>query len=84
MIKVSRGARYIAIEILCSQEERHLPLNQVMEQHLANMALRDPRDRQLIMSIVYGVIRWRGYLDWVVEKFSTHSLSKIQKKPCRL
>jgi len=80
MIKVSRGARYIAIEILCSWEERHLPLNQVMEQHLANMALRDPRDRQLIMSIVYGVIRWRGYLDWVVEKFSTHSLSKIQKK----
>lgn len=80
MTKVSRGARYIAIEILCSWEERHLPLNQVMEQHLANMALRDPRDRQLIMSIVYGVIRWRGYLDWVVEKFSTHSLSKIQKK----
>ncbi len=30
------------------------------------------------MSMVYGVVRWRGYLDWVVEKFSKHPLSKIK------
>jgi 16S rRNA (cytosine967-C5)-methyltransferase len=80
MKKTSRGARYIAIEILCSWEERSLPLDQIMEGYITNIALGDPRDRQLIMSIVYGVIRWRGYLDWVVEKFSTQPLSKIQNK----
>ena len=76
----SRGARYIAIKILCSWEERLLPLDRMIEQHIGDMILLDPRDRQLIMSMVYGVIRWRGYLDWVVEKFSRHPLSKLKKR----
>ena len=80
MKKPGRGARYIAIEILCSWEERHLPLDQLMERQIAHMALGDPRDRQLIMSLVYGVIRWRGYLDWVVEKFSKHPLAKMKNR----
>ncbi len=37
MKKTARTTRYIAIEILCSWEERHLPLDQLMEQHIANM-----------------------------------------------
>ena len=78
--KKSRGARYIAIKILCSWEERLLPLDRMIEQHIGDMILLDPRDRQLIMSMVYGVIRWRGYLDWVVEKFSRHPLSKLKKR----
>ena len=80
MKKTARGARYIAIEILCSWEERGLPLDQLIEHHIANMVLGDPRDRQLIMSLVYGVMRWRGFLDWVVEKFSKHPLAKIKNR----
>jgi len=80
MKKSSRGSRYIAIDILCSWEERRLPLDQLLEQYIADMAPGDPRDRQLIMSMVYGVVRWRGYLDWVVEKFSTHPLAKLKKR----
>ena len=80
MEKSSRGARYIAIEILRQWEESKLPLDMVMEQHFANTVLGDPRDRQLIMSLVYGVIRWRGYLDWVVEKFSKHPLAKLMNR----
>ena len=80
MKKRGRGARYIAIEILRQWEESKLPLDTVMEQHIANTVLGDPRDRQLIMSLVYGVIRWRGYLDWVVEKFSKHPLSKLKNR----
>lgn len=77
---MSKSARYITIEILCSWEERSLPVDQVMEQCIASMGLGDPRDRQLIMSLVYGVIRWRGYLDLVVEKFSKHPLSKMKSR----
>ena len=80
MKKASRGARYIAIEILCSWEESRLPIDQLMEQHITDTGLADPRDRQLIMSLVYGVLRWRGYLDWVVEKFSKHPFSKMKSR----
>ena len=80
MKKTSRGSRYIAIEILCSWEERRLPLDQIMEGHIAHMAPGDPRDRQLIMTMVYGVVRWRGYLDWVVEKFSKHPLANMKNR----
>ena len=80
MKKAARTARYIAIEILNAWEDRGLPLDQLMEDHIANAALADPRDRQLIMTMVYGVIRWRGYLDWLVEKFSKHPLAKIKKR----
>jgi len=78
MKKKAIRARYIAIEILCRWEESHMPLDQVLEQHVADLILNDPRDRRLVMSLVYGAVRWRGYLDWVVEKFSNHPLPKIK------
>ena len=80
MKKTTRSARYIAIGVLCNWEESRLPLDQILEQHIAIMILADPRDRQLVMSLVYDVIRWRGYLDWVVEKFSKHPLAKIKNR----
>ena len=80
MKKTARGARYIAIDILTRWEESHQPLGLLQEHHFANMILADPRDRQLIMSLTYGVMRWRGYLDWVVEKFSKQPLPKIKNR----
>ena len=80
MKKTTRSARYIAIGVLCNWEENRLPLDQILEQHIATMILADPRDRQLVMSLVYDVIRWRGYLDWVVGTFSKHPLAKIKTR----
>jgi 16S rRNA (cytosine967-C5)-methyltransferase len=80
MKKTTLSPRYIAIEILCSWEESHLPVDQLMEQYIAKTTLDDPRDRQLIMSLVYGVIRWRGYHDWIIGKFSKHPLAKIKNR----
>jgi 16S rRNA (cytosine967-C5)-methyltransferase len=78
MNKTNRGARYIAIGILTGWEESRYPVDRVMEEHLAGKTLGDPRDRQLIMTLVYGVIRWRGYLDWVIQEFSSHPPAKIK------
>lgn len=80
MAKTTRSARYLAIEILSSWEESRLTIDQIMEHHFANIELADQRDRQLIMSMIYGVLRWRGYLDWVIEKYSKHPLTKIQNR----
>ena len=56
---MSKGPRYIAIEVLCRWAENHLPIDQVMEKYFSNIDLDDPRDRQLSMSLVYGAIRWQ-------------------------
>ncbi|MBW2483758.1 MAG: 16S rRNA (cytosine(967)-C(5))-methyltransferase, partial [Deltaproteobacteria bacterium] len=78
MKKTTRSARYIAIEILCSWEKNYQPVDLLMDQHIAKIGLADPRDRQLVMSLVYDAIRWRGYLDWVIGQFSKHPLAKIK------
>ena len=78
MKKTTRSARYIAIEILCSWEKNYQPVDLLMEQHIAKIGLADPRDRQLVMSLVYDAIRRRGYLDWVIGQFSKHPLAKIK------
>jgi len=80
MEKLVSGPRYMAIEILCRWEERHLPLDQILEQFFASLTPEDVRDRQLSVSLVYGVIRWRAYLDWVLGRFSSHPLDKMKNR----
>lgn len=80
MKKAARTARYIAVEILCRWEKTYLPADQLVEQYLSQTALKDPRDRQLIVSLVYGTIRWRGYLDWVITKVSKFPLAKMKSR----
>jgi len=72
--------RYIAIDILCRWEDSHLPIDQVVEQYIDDSALADLRDRQLIQSLVYGVLRRRGYIDWVIGKYSSHPLAKMKNR----
>lgn len=38
----------------------------------------DQRDRRLVTELVYGVLRLRGRLDFVIEQFSDRPLSRIQ------
>jgi len=80
MKKSSQSPRYIAIEILCRWEEIRLPIDQVMDNYFTSMTLDDQRDLHLTMSIVYGVIRWRGYLDWLVGKYSKFPMAKIKNR----
>jgi 16S rRNA (cytosine967-C5)-methyltransferase len=39
--------------------------------------LRDPRDRGLFNAIIYGVLRWRGRLDYMLSVFSNRPLAHI-------
>jgi len=77
---VSKSSRYIAIEILCHWEKSRLPIDQVFGEKSPGISFNDPRDRQLVMSMVYSVIRWRGYLDWVIGEFSKYPLVKMKPR----
>ncbi len=78
MDKKGRSTRYAALAVLCRWEERGLPLDQVMEEELADANLRDPRDRQFIRAMVFGVARWRGCLDWVAGQYASRPPAKME------
>ena len=80
MKKTRPTPRYIAIDILCRWEENRLPVDQLMEQHAGDAALADIRDRQLLQALVFGVLRWRAYLDWVIGRFSRHPVNKMKSR----
>lgn len=40
--------------------------------------IRDPRDRDLLQALVFGVLRWQGRLDFILSRFSKTPLTKIE------
>lgn len=39
-----------------------------------------PRDRNFTFALVYGVLRTRGRLDWIIERFSRTGIDKMDRK----
>jgi len=72
------NSRAIAIDTLLAWEKSPEPLDQLLENMMSGAALDDPRDRQLVMALVYGVVRWQGYLDAIIQKFSSHPVKKMK------
>ena len=72
------NSRAIAMDTLLAWEKSQGPLDQVLETMLSGSAVDDPRDRQLVMALVYGVVRWQGYLDAIIQKFSSHPLRTMK------
>jgi 16S rRNA (cytosine967-C5)-methyltransferase len=73
-----KNSRGIAMETLLAWEQSQEPLDQVVENLISGAALDDQRDRQLVMALVYGVVRWQGYLDSIIAKFSRHPLGQMK------
>ncbi len=72
--------RSVAIDILCRGEKSGKPIDQVMEQTQRYQQLADQRDRYLVFAMIYGTLRRRGYLDWVLADFSNHPLEKMKPR----
>lgn len=70
--------RALAIAILCQGEESGAPIDQLRDDELRRHSMMDVRDRRLIMALVYGVLRWQRYLDWVLAEHSRHPLQKMK------
>jgi 16S rRNA (cytosine967-C5)-methyltransferase len=74
---ISDNARSRALLILRRWENEGVPLDLVM-----NEAMRQPfaeaRDLQFCRALVYGVVCWRGYLDALLVKLSSHPLAQMK------
>jgi 16S rRNA (cytosine967-C5)-methyltransferase len=48
-----------------------------MEDPEVSEGLRDARDRDLLNALVFGVLRWRGRLDFLIARFSKTPITKL-------
>lgn len=73
-----KSPRQLAITVLLTAAQKGQPVDQIFDWQQAGQPLGDPRDTQLAMAMVYGVLRWQGYLDHVLAGFSSHPPAKMK------
>ncbi len=72
------NSRAVAIETLIAWEKTGEPLDLVLETELTRHGFADSRDVSLVMAMVYGVVRWQGYLDGLNARAASHPLKKMK------
>jgi len=72
--------RKTALYILNTLDKGHDTLDSLLEDVFREKTLFSKKDRALLQALVFGVLRWRGRLDWVIDYFSKTRLNKIDPK----
>ena len=68
--------RYLAIDLLCQWQQSEQPIDALLEPRLQEMA--DARDRSLLKAMVFGSLRSRGALDWLLGRLSSTPLPRLK------
>jgi 16S rRNA (cytosine967-C5)-methyltransferase len=74
----SSDARTSAALLLVKLSQGRRTLEALLEELDAAEAIQDPRDRDLLQALVFGVLRWQGRLDFILSRFSKTPLPKIE------
>jgi 16S rRNA (cytosine967-C5)-methyltransferase len=72
----AENARAIALEILRRVEATDAYANLLVDSRLRRSRLSVP-DRALVTELVYGVLRWRGRLDWILAQVLDRPLDTL-------
>ncbi len=72
--------RKTALYVLSTLDRGHKTLDSLLEDVFREKTLFSKKDRALLQVLVYGVLRWRGRLDWIIDYFSKTRLNKIDPK----
>ncbi|HMK75425.1 MAG TPA: transcription antitermination factor NusB, partial [Thermodesulfobacteriota bacterium] len=70
--------RAICLDILNRVEETDLHLDRLLTDSFKRYRHLTALDRSFLTELTYGVIRWRGKLDWVIRQFSNTPFEKIE------
>ncbi|MBQ2014944.1 MAG: 16S rRNA (cytosine(967)-C(5))-methyltransferase RsmB [Peptococcaceae bacterium] len=79
MTKKQPGSRELALQILYQVNEEGAYANLALDKALFPCAWLDPRDRGFITEIVYGSVKNRGKLDYVLNQFASTKVNKMDK-----
>ncbi len=71
-------ARQIALEVICAVIDGGAYANIALNKTLRTKKT-DDRDRRFITELVYGTIKAKGTLDWLLSQLSARPLAKIDK-----
>lgn len=76
--KLEKDPRYTALLVLMESSKTRVTLDRTLDALAPRLDLLSKPDRGLANAIIYGTLRWQGYLDWIIEHFSTRPLDKIR------
>ena len=71
------NARHLALKVLYQVNEEDAYANLALDQALAQFKLADPRDKGLATELVYGCVKYKGRLDWVINQFAKPKVQKM-------
>lgn len=71
-------ARHTALNVLNALDQGDLTLDGILDTTLPDTGNLSRRDRALFNALIYGVLRWRGRLDYILSHFSDRSLKQIE------
>ncbi len=74
---MSPDPRKIALTILNTLDGAQTTLDRAMDAATAEGISLSRRDRALLNALVYGILRWRGRIDWIIDHFSKTPFKKI-------
>jgi len=70
-------ARKNAIDLLNTLDKGYRTLDSILEDFSGKVTFDSKKDRALFQTLVYGVLRWRGRLDYIISHFSNTRFNKI-------
>jgi 16S rRNA (cytosine967-C5)-methyltransferase len=71
-------ARHTALKVLNTLDREDQTLDAILDAATPNTLHLSRRDRALFNTLTYGVLRWRGRLDYIISHFSSLPLKKIE------
>ena len=78
MLKTSKSTRELALQILSRLNTERGRARDILNTTIHDQSLVDP-DKSFLTKLVYGTIRWRGNLDWIIGQFvNSKNLKKLQ------
>ena len=72
-------ARKKALEVLTRWEKRGSTMDPLFDAFVVADPLLTELDKAFVREIVYGVLRWRGRLDWVIAAYSRIKPSRLER-----
>ncbi|MBN1255923.1 MAG: 16S rRNA (cytosine(967)-C(5))-methyltransferase RsmB [Deltaproteobacteria bacterium] len=72
-------ARTKALEVLILWEKRESPMDPLFDEVVMADSLLTDIDKAFVREVVYGVLRWRGRLDWVISAYSRIKPARMER-----
>lgn len=71
------NSRLISLSVLNEVDQDKKTLDHLLDVTFTRIGNLPQREKNLTFTIVYGVLRHRNYLDWILEHFSKAALNKL-------